>query len=150
MKPTIILITYTALIAGCLDGIAAVVFLANMNFSTVWKFVASGFFGIKAFSGGNEMVVYGLLFHFMIAFFWTIVYYLLLRNISFFKRNIIIGGLFYGVIIWSVMNLVVLPFTNVPPNPLTVAGIVKGMVILMLCVGLPISFLIQKENRLGN
>jgi hypothetical protein len=147
MRPNSISIVYTALIAGCLDGIAAVVFLGNMNFSAVWKFVASGWFGVKAFSGdGSKMVFYGLLFHFGIALFWTILYYLFLRNISFFKTNKIMGGLLYGVVIWSIMNLIVLPFTNIPQGPPTTAGIAKGLIIIMLCVGLPIALLLQKKT----
>lgn len=148
MKASSKSIIYTALLAGCLDGIAAVVFLGKMNFEMVWRFVASGFFGMKAFSAGHEMIAYGLLFHFSIALFWTIVYFLFLGNISFFKKYVIPGGLLYGILIWLVMNLVVLPFTNIPQSPLTMVGIAKGMIILMLCVGLPIAFLIQKQNRL--
>lgn len=148
MKSKAISILPTALIAATLDGTAAVVFLANMNFAAVWKFVASGFFGSRAFTAGNEMIVYGLLFHFTIALFWTIVYYLFLRNVAFFRKNIIVGGLIYGIVVWLVMNLIVLPFTNIPQSQHTIEGIAKGMVILMVCIGLPIAALIQKQNRL--
>lgn len=146
MKPKILSILFTALIAGSLDGAAAVVFLANMHFSAVWKYVASGWFGISAFSdSANNMVVYGLLFHFGIVLFWTLFYYLLLRNIDFFKKNVIVGGLLYGILIWLVMNLIVLPQTHIPPvPPLSLKNVAPGMGILMLCVGLPIAFLTQK------
>jgi hypothetical protein len=147
MKSTIKTIIYTAIIAGCLDAIAAVVFLAKMNFAGAWRFVASGMFGDEAFSGGNEMVIYGLLFHFSIALIWTIVYYLFLRKVDFFINNKIRGGLLYGVVVWYVMNLIVLPITNIPHSPFTVMGIIKGLIIIILCVGLPISLLIQKSNK---
>jgi len=38
------------------------------------------------------------------------------------------------------MNLVILPLSNVPHFPIRVSGAAIGMVILMLVVGLPISF----------
>jgi hypothetical protein len=144
-------ILYATIVAGCLDGIAAVVFLGNMDFNMVWKYVASGLFGIRAFSGGNEMVAYGLLFHFSIAFFWTVVYFLFLKNSSFLKKNVIAGGLLFGILLWAVMNLVVLPFTHVPPSPpLTIERIMPGLLIIMLCVGLPIALIIQKRNSSKN
>jgi hypothetical protein len=146
MKP-IKSIIISGIVAGILDCISAVVFLGKMNFAGVWKYVASGYFGKSAFSGGNEMVVYGLLFHFSIAIFWAIVFFLVVRKINFFSNYIIVGGLLYGIMIWLLMNLVVLPFTNIPKNPMTAISAIKNIVILMLCVGLPISWI---QNRLKN
>jgi uncharacterized membrane protein YagU involved in acid resistance len=143
MKIVFKYIIFTALIAGLLDGIAAVVILGNMNFSGVWKFVASAFFGMDAFKGGNEMVIYGLLFHFFIALVWTIIYYYSFAKMKFFKSNKIIGGLLYGILIWLVMNILILPFTNVPKTPVTLAGVLKGISIIMICVGLPITLLLN-------
>jgi phosphotransferase system glucose/maltose/N-acetylglucosamine-specific IIC component len=117
IKPIII----SGIVAGILDCISAVVFLGKMD--------------------------YGLLFHFSIAIFWAIVFFFVVRKIKFFKHYIIVGGLFYGIMIWLVMNLVVLPFTNIPQNPMTAIGAIKNIAILMLCVGLPISWI---QDRLKN
>lgn len=141
IKPIII----SGIVAGILDCILAVVFLGKMDFAGVWKYVASGYFGKSAFSGGNEMVMYGLLFHFSIAIFWAIVFFFVVRKINFFTNYIIVGGLLYGIMIWFVMNLVVLPFTNIPQSPMTAISAIKNITILMLCVGLPISWI---QNRI--
>jgi hypothetical protein len=146
IKPIIV----SGIVAGILDCISAVVFLGKMNFAGVWKYVASGYFGKSAFSSGNEMVVYGLLFHFCIAIFWAIVFFFVVRKINFFKHYIIVGGLLYGIMIWLVMNLIVLPFTNIPQNPMTAIGAIKNIVILMLCVGLPISWIQNKLKTNDN
>lgn len=141
MKSTIKAISFSFLIAGTLDGIAAVIILGKNNFAGVWKYVASGFFGVKAFKSGHEMVFYGILFHFFIALTWTTIYYFSFRKLNFFKTNRIIGGLVYGIIIWLNMNLIILPQTNIPQSTKTFVDVVKGVIILMGCVGLPISIL---------
>lgn len=144
MKQAVKMVLISGLVAGLLDCIAAVVFLGKMNFAGVWKYVASGFFGSEAFSGGNEMVVYGLLFHFSIAMFWAIVFYFFSLKISSLSAHPIICGLLYGIVIWLAMNLIVVPNSHVPKSSFTTIGIVKNMVILMFCVGLPISVIQTK------
>jgi hypothetical protein len=148
MQKALKTILISGLIAGTLDCISAVVFLGKMDFSGVWKYVASGYFGNDAFAGGNEMVFYGLLFHFTIALFWAVTYYLIFSRITFFSSNLIIGGLFYGIIIWLIMNLIVLPFTQIPKSSFTAISVIKNMVILMLCVGLPISLITNRRNKI--
>jgi hypothetical protein len=150
MKQSIKTIFISFIVAGVLDGVAAVTILGNMNFAGVWKFVASGFFGMNAFKGGNEMVVYGLLFHFAIALIWTIIYHIAFLKIKFFNVNKIFDGLIYGIFIWLIMNLAILPFTNIPKNPITLIGALKGIVILMICVGLPISLLANTFDKKAN
>jgi hypothetical protein len=143
MTSNIIKIIFCFIAIGILDGIAAVTILGNMNFSGVWKYVASGFFGEKAFKGGYEMVYFGIAFHMLVSLIWSIVYYFTLRKVLFFQKNKIIGGLIYGVIIWLIMTFLILPFTNVPKSTFIIFVAFKQIVILMLCVGLPISFLLN-------
>lgn len=140
-------IIISGILAGILDCIAAVVFLGNMDFSGVWKYVASGYFGKNAFEGGNEMVVYGLLFHFSIAIVWAIVYYFIIIKINFFTKFEILGGLVYGIIIWLIMNLIILPLTNITDSSYSVIGVIKNIIILMLSVGLPISLMTNRINK---
>ncbi len=147
MKPALKTILLSGLTAGVLDCISAVVFLGKMNFTGVWKYVASGYFGKAAFAGGNEMVAYGLLFHFIIAFFWAVVYYAVVAKIRFFSTNPLLGGLCYGVIIWLAMSFLVLPFTNIPKSAFTAIGAIKNATILMICVGLPISMITNKFKK---
>lgn len=147
MKNTIKNLLLTGLLAGLLDGIAAVVFLAKMNFGIVFKFIASGIFGKSAFAGGNEMVLYGIALHFLIAISFTFFFYYTFNRFGFFENNKIIRGLIYGVFVWTVMNIVVLPLSNTPQNPLTFIGAAKGMTIIMVCVGLTISLLTKTYQK---
>jgi hypothetical protein len=133
--------------AGILDGTAAVLFLGNMDYSRVFKFVASGLFGKTAFDGGNEMVVYGISIHLLIAMTFAVLYYFIFSKIDFFSRNKIIGGLLYGILAWLIMTFLVLPFTNVTQSEMTLVGAIKNVVILMCCIGLPIALIIQSNLK---
>jgi uncharacterized membrane protein YagU involved in acid resistance len=149
MKSKIQTIFLAGLIAGLLDGIAAVIFLGKMNYSGVFKFVASGLFGTSAFAGGNEMVLFGVIIHLLIAMTFAFFYYFIFSKIGFFSKNKIIGGLFFGLLVWIIMNLIILPFTNIPHSPINLIGAIKNILILMICVGLPISLITHKQYALN-
>lgn len=139
-------ILLAGLVAGVLDGLAAVIstYLASgKGPEVVWKFVASGVFGIKtAFAGGTEMVMAGLIFHMIIAMTWAIIFYFLYPIFKKARLSKVVVGLLYGIFVWVGMNLVVVPLSNTPPMPHTITGMLKGAAILMVCIGLPISLII--------
>ncbi|WP_281321915.1 DUF1440 domain-containing protein [Flavobacterium aestivum] len=149
MKSKIKTIFLAGLVAGLLDGTAAVVFLGKMNYSAVFKFVASGLFGKSAFAGGNEMIIYGIIIHLLIAMTFAFLYYFSFSKISFFSKNKIIGGLLFGLLVWMIMNLLVLPFTNISHSPIILISAIKNILILMICVGLPISLIMQKQYAIN-
>ncbi|WP_315823668.1 hypothetical protein [Paraflavitalea speifideaquila] len=89
----------------------------------------------------------GLLFHFLIALiFATIFYYAwpLIRRVS---TNWVVTGLGYGVLVWMAMNLVVVPLSSTPGMKFTTSGIIIGMLILMVCIGLPIAWVVSRARR---
>jgi hypothetical protein len=54
-------------------------------------------------------------------------------------------GLAYGVVVWSVMNLVVLPLSNARRGPFNLSGAIIAAVILMFCIGLPIATIVGRH-----
>ncbi|HXB93468.1 MAG TPA: hypothetical protein VNU72_14315, partial [Puia sp.] len=69
-----------ALIAGTLDASAAIISYylhGGHQPARIFRFIASGVFGKQATSGGTDMVVYGVLFHYFIAFCFTAVFFIL-------------------------------------------------------------------------
>jgi hypothetical protein len=135
------------LTAGLLDGASAVIFLAKMDTERVFRYVASAVFDKAAFTGGKEMIAYGILFHFIIALCWAAVYYFLYKKIPAVRKNFIISGILYSVAVWLVMNLLVVPLTHVKQAPFTFEGIAKNMVILMFAIGLTIAFITHRFSR---
>lgn len=135
-------------IAGTLDILAAILvyawILGKTSAVRILQSIASGVFGKQSFESGAATALYGLIFHYLIAFSWTIAFVLLFPYIPFLRKQKIIGGLLYGAIIWLAMNLVVLPLSNVAPRTFTPNSILIGVITLMLCVGLPISLITHR------
>lgn len=130
--------------AGTLDILAAIVILAKMNVMGVLQYIASGIFGKEAFSGGTTMAIAGLIFHYIIAFSFTTFYFIVFPYVPFLGKQKLVGGVLYGAFVCSVMNLVIVPFSNTSKSALTWSGASLNMAILIVCIGLPISLLANK------
>ena len=129
-------------VAGLLDITAAIIsFYLNRHQppTRMFQFIASGVLGKSAFSGGMGTAALGLLFHFMVAYIFTLIFYFIYPRLNLFSKNKVVVGLVYGVIVWIIMNLVVLPLSNAAALPFKTKGIIIGILILMFCIGLPIS-----------
>lgn len=140
-------IAWAGLLAGTLDILAA---CGNFSIQTgrdpsiVLKFVASGALGPDALAGGIPIALLGLLFHFIIAFSWTTLFFIIYPKLP--KGSWILYGLIYGVVVWLLMNLVVIPLTKIQPRPFNWNSAIIGAIILMLAIGLPISYLARKYH----
>ncbi len=143
-------IMVAGLLAGTLDGLAAAllyVIRTGKNPIAVFRFIASGVFGQEALSGGMGMGMIGIVFHFIIAMGWTMVFFIASSRISLLIKYWVVSGILYGLFVWMAMNLVVLPLSRVPALPLTFSGVLIGVSVLMVCIGLPIAFLAQRFYR---
>jgi hypothetical protein len=136
-------------VAGTLDILGAIfVYVYIMNVTTTARLlqgIARGAFGKSAFQGGMSMALAGLAFHFIIAFSFTVFYFFVFQLIPFLKKQRIISGLVYGIFVWCVMNLAVLPLLDVANVPTKWDSILRGAGILMVCVGLPISLIVSRS-----
>lgn len=147
MKRFLINIIISGLIVGTLDITFACIsayMRAGMSPYNLIKFVASGVYGKTAFEGGSNMVAMGLLFHYCIAFFFTVFYFYLYVNLEFLSNHKIISGVLYGVYVWVFMNIVVLPISHVAQSPFNFTRAAIGMSILILAIGIPLSYLANR------
>jgi len=136
-------------IAGALDITYAIGFSAMHGVPPmrILQSVASGLLGKPAFEGGVPTAILGLALHFFIAFSWAAIFYLASRVIPALTRHAVIAGVFYGFLIYAVMNLVVLPLSAYPRKvtfPLLV--LVTGLLVHMFCIGLPISLAVRRTK----
>ena len=138
-------IAISGFIAGTLDIAGAIVVYSILLDKTtavrILQSIASGVFGKAAYAGGIETALYGLLFHYIIATSWAAGYFLIFPVISFLQKQKIICGLLYGIVVWLMMNLLLLPLFNVKMPLFTLQGVLIGIGILMFCIGLPISLI---------
>jgi uncharacterized membrane protein YagU involved in acid resistance len=135
-------IATTALLAGTLDITAActqAALTSGISPAAVLRYVASGVFGKAAFVGGAEMAVWGLVFHYLIASVFTVVYFWLSARLSVLVRHPVLAGLGYGLVVWSIMNLLVVPASATPKLPFQPLKAAVGAGIIMVCIGLPIA-----------
>jgi len=136
------MILLTGLIVGALDGLSAVVDVylsSGKGPAIIFQYIASAVFGKEAYAGGSSMVALGLLFHLLIATGWTTLYFILYPRIKFLSTNKVVAGILYGLFVWVMMNLVIVPMTLIPARPFQWFGAIKGMVILMLMIGIPVA-----------
>ena len=75
------------------------------------KYIAGGAFGKAALEGGNEMVVWCAVFHYIIALCWTAAFLLLYPKMPFMKWNKWFNAIAYGIVIQTLMSFVVLPLS---------------------------------------
>lgn len=142
-NPHALSILKAGLLAGLLDILAAFVSFyikTGKNPVIILKFIASGVFGNAAFSGGPEMAVLGLLFHFMIALVFAAIFFILVARILPESPAKLSTGILYGLFIWLVMNLIIVPLSAAPKQSFHLPDAILNAAILMVCVGLPISY----------
>lgn len=144
------IIFLAGLIAGSLDILSAFIdhyIQSGKGPEGVLRFVASGTFGQDAFTGGDQMIVFGLLFHFIIAFCFTIFFYWLYQTVPFLQLNIFVTAILYGLFIWVVMNLIVVPLSNTNKYPFHAVNAVKSLLILICMIGLPLTLIVKYFSK---
>lgn len=152
-KPLLKTIARVGLLAGTLDILSACLqaYIARaITPETVLRFIASGAFGKPAFTGGWEMPLVGLLFHYIIAYSFTILFFLVYPSIKLLSKSIVLTAIVYGIFIFVVMNLLVLPLTRVTRTPIKFDKAAIATFILIVAIGLPLSFFARKFYRHNN
>ena len=137
-------------VAGTLDITCATIqFLLSGGKSvvTLLQFVASGVFGKDAFAGGLTMAGWGLLFHYCIAVSFAAFFYLIYQRLPRLRTDRILMGVLYGVFVWLVMNLLVVPMSQAAPRPFTSSRVIISMSILIIAIGLPISMIVNRSTN---
>ena len=126
---------------GVLDILDAFIFFGLRGIPPIGilQSIASGLLGRASYAGGAPTAVLGLFLHFFIAFVVVLVYYLASRRLPVLTRHPVVCGVVYGLLVYAVMNLIVVPLSAAavgawpPPLP----GLLNGLLIHALGVGLP-------------
>ena len=129
-------------IAGTLDEIAAFISLGW----NVPRVDAAGLLGPQVIHGTEVWVwILGLALHYFIAFAAAAIYCLASRKLGFLKDHFLVCGLFYGIAVFLVMYLVVMPLCAFHYiGPYTLRTLLEGIIVHMLLIGLPISLCLRR------
>jgi hypothetical protein len=145
MRAAIRTIALTGLIVGAMDITSAfIIAIARGSTATrLLQFVASGLLGQKAFDGGAATAALGLVLHFAIAFALVAVFYVASRQLAFLRRQAALSGVLYGLVVYGVMNLIVLPISAAKPRH-SLTGDLIQIGIHMFVIGLPTALLVRR------
>lgn len=130
---------YGTLVVGALDILEVMVFAGMRGVPPIriLQGIASGLLGRDAYGGGVPAAALGALLQFFIAFVVVAVYQLASRRASVLARAPLRCGAIYGVLVYAVMNLIVVPASAAAIGTPTAAGVVNGLLIHALGVGIP-------------
>ncbi|HZP04061.1 MAG TPA: hypothetical protein VFB43_04100 [Terracidiphilus sp.] len=128
-------------LAGTFDLTSAFITLGPKN----PLLIAGGLLGKQALRGGAGTWILGVVLHYSIAFGSAAIYCISSRKLPFLKEHWLVCGLFFGIAIYLVMNLVVLPICAYHyMGPYQYKNMVQGILIHMTIIGLPIAFCLRR------
>ena len=136
------------LVVGAMDITSAIVLtlLRGGTIMRLMQFIASGLLGKSAFQGGLATAALGLTLHFVIAFGLVTVFYFASRKLAFLRQRPVPSGIAYGLIVFAVMNLIVLPLSAATPRH-SLSGDLIQIAIHMFIIGLPTSLLLHRLSH---
>jgi hypothetical protein len=130
-------------IVGTLDILAAFIngyLRSDIMPAVILKFIASGVFGKAAFEGGYEMMAMGLVFHFLIAFACTAVFYFVYPHFKFLQWSHLLNGFLVGLIAWLITTRIIIQLSHTPPaQEFNLVNALIAIGILTVCIGFPLS-----------
>jgi hypothetical protein len=132
-------------VAGALDLTSAFYFYGR----GVPRVIAAGLLGRGVIAQrGSGIYVLGIALHFFIAISAAAFFYAASRKLEFMKTHFVVSGLFFGIGLYLVMTLIVLPLSALHSiGPITRRDIDQGLLIHMLIIGLPIAFFVRKFSK---
>jgi uncharacterized membrane protein YagU involved in acid resistance len=107
----------------------------------VLRYLASAVFGQEAFTGSRIMIFFGLLFHYIIAMSFALLFFWLAKKIPSLLKQKILTAIVYAVFMWSFMEFIVLPLTRLPHRTIVFSNALIAIGILLICISLPLSFM---------
>jgi hypothetical protein len=143
-------LAWLGLLAGTLD-ICAAFLQAYIKRGTspviILKYIASAVFGKEAMTGGAMMAVWGLIFHFIIAYSCTIVFFLLYPKIKLLHKNMLLTIFIFGIAIWAITNLVIVPLSKIGTFTFVWDRALMALGILIIAIAWPVTYFTRRFYR---
>jgi hypothetical protein len=136
-------------IVGVIDLLYAIVVYSPNAPILVPQTIAGGLLGPdRAYGGGMQTAMLGVVLHFVIACGAAAIYYLASRKLAFLTSHPIVAGMVFGALVYGFMHTVVVPFSALPPSehPRRVYQLAE-YIEHWFCVGLPIAFSVRYYSR---
>lgn len=141
---TVPVIIKAGLLAGSLDILSAFTYYyikTGKDPLNVLSYVSKVALGETTFTSTGLQQLSGLLVHFAIAFGWTLLFFILYPRLRLLQLNKFITAVVYGVFVWTMMNVVILPLWNNKPFVYKGETSIVNCLILIVAIGIPLSFI---------
>lgn len=109
------------------------------------KYVASGVFGKEAFTSDSSMIFWGLFFHYVIAISFTFFFFWLAKTFPGILKVKLLTAVGYGIFMWCVTQFLVIPLSKIPTPAATLSGAAMAISILIVCMGIPLTWIAAKQ-----
>lgn len=91
--------------------------------------IASGLLGKRAFAGGGNTVLLGVVLQYFMISLMVGTYYVASRRIKALNAKPWLWGLLYGLVLYVTMNHVVVPLSAAPRGPVIASWIILSIVV---------------------
>ncbi|MGN6820734.1 MAG: hypothetical protein ACTHJR_18920 [Sphingomonas sp.] len=138
-------IVRATLVAGTLDILSACVYtlIAGHRPLMMLKGLASAIAGKHAVTGSGWFALLGLGLHFAIMAVMAAFFILIANRMPVLKTRWLVAGIAYGIGLWAVMNLIVLPL-RFGWHPFTALGLAEQFFSHIVLVGIPIAWFARR------
>ena len=110
--------------------------------------IAEGLVGDRGTQGGVFYYGLGVVLHVFISLCFATFYYALSRKLTFMTEYPLVCGLCFGAGVHLVMMLIVLPHCAFHQrDPISINGMIEGLLMHMVVVGLPIAYAVSRFAR---
>ena len=142
-------ILYGTLTVAFLDGLYAVIIfrMRGVGADRVFQGIAAGLLGRDAFRGGLTTAALGLALHVFIALVVVVVYYMASARIGVLRNRPLVCGPVYGILVYAVMNLIVIPLSAGGGGRYSLWPVLGGLMIHVVGVGLPAAWVAAAPRR---
>ena len=144
----------TGLFVGTTDLIAAYIsqWIKTGSFAEkMLLYIAGGALGLEtSMQGCNGTAFLGLLFHYVIAFSFTLFFFLIFPKVKFLSFNKYLIGMLYGVFVSEAMGQIILPLTALPASPFNLSRAIINWYMLGVVLGIPIVYNAYKYYGVGS
>lgn len=143
--PTILL---AGLVAGTLDITYAIVMwgpvFGKITAAQLLQGIASVLIGKSALTGGVAAALLGLAMHYCISLAWATLYFFIFPYLPFLARNKWVSGMLYGIFVWTMMSLLVVPVVTGRAYHYSTVPFIKSLAPMIFLLGPAIALIVRK------
>jgi len=148
LQPAIMTIILAWLVAGTFDISYAIItwgpVFGKITAAQILQSIASALMGKDAFTGGTPTALIGLAMHYGISLAWTMLYFFIYPHIPLLAKNKWVSGIVYGVVVWGMMTIVIVPLVTGRAWTYNTAPFLKSIAPMILLFGPSIAFITGK------